>query len=46
VMTDAMPCRLVVPGGYTRLGRPWGGNESFMLMTFRLAGRVTAPSGP
>ena len=43
VITDARPCRLGEPGGYTRLGRPWGGNDSFMLMAFRLTGRVTLP---
>ena len=30
VMTDANPCRLGVPGGYTRFGRPCGGNDIFM----------------
>jgi hypothetical protein len=29
-MTEAKPCRLGVPGGYTRFGRPGGGNDIFM----------------
>jgi hypothetical protein len=30
VITDARPCRLGVPGGYTRFGRPCGGNDIFI----------------